>query len=263
MDTTRTPEDGRPRVFQARRDGDSQDRESAAGEGGGTTKEAAPAHAAATAYSLGPGRGGAQGHWPDGVAGDDDCGYLARYRYDRGYGDMWDGGYGHGTAVPPAGPEGVPVPGPAGTLGGPAAGPPRVPPVVGSTPALRGLPGGPGIEPVRGESVQAGAAARRQQSTGSVWQRAQSRWSDSGIAWQRPVAHRERAEAEWERLRSVRKPAGRGRARKGGAELRGHSRGPRAAPGRWRGIAGRTVVVSVAVVVAVGVIAAAAYLISG
>ena len=250
------------RVFPPRQDGDSQDGESAAEEGDGTAREAAPAHAVATAYSLGAGRGGAQGHRPDGVAGDDDGSYLAGYSYGPGYGDVCDSGYGHGTAVPPAGQEAAPVPGPAGTFGGSAAGPPRVPQVVGPTPALRGLPGGPGIELIGDETGQAGPAARRQQSTGSVWQRAQSRWSDSGIVWQRPVAHRERAETEWERLRSATKPAGRRRGRKGLAEPRPHSRGPRAAHGRPRGSVGRTIVVGVAVLVALAVIAAA-YLISG
>ncbi len=118
------------------------------------------------------------------------------------------------------------------------------------------------MELVGDERDQAGPAARGQQSMGSVWQRAQSLWSDSGIVWQRPVADWEPAEAEWERLRSAGKPPGRGRGRKGRAKVRPDRRGPRAAHARRRGIGGAAIVVGVAVVVAVAVLAAAGYLIS-
>jgi hypothetical protein len=78
-------------------------------------------------------------------------------------------------------------------------------PVVAATPALKGFPGGPGIDTLDDTS---GRDVRGLNSP-SVWQHAQRAWRDSGVEWQRPVAGYEPAEAEWERVQAA--PAGKRR----------------------------------------------------
>ncbi|MGH3158285.1 MAG: hypothetical protein ACRDNF_17170, partial [Streptosporangiaceae bacterium] len=96
---------------------------------------------------------------------------------------------------------------------GPAAGgPPQGPsgagfqqvlPVVAATPALKGFPGGPGLDTMTDDQdVTAGRDARDLHSP-SVWQNAQWAWRDSGVEWQRPVEGYEPAEAEWERVQAA------------------------------------------------------------
>jgi hypothetical protein len=96
-------------------------------------------------------------------------------------------------------------------------GPPQSPPVVAPTPALRGRPGGPGLEPPASgsqtgpadtgatkRSVQVHSPARRRENlapAGSAWQRALSAWQESGIEWQRAATPPGAAEAEWDRIK--------------------------------------------------------------
>ncbi len=187
--------------------------------------------------------------------------------YGPGYGDPGDSGHGDGFAAAsvPAGHEARAVSGrqavPA-PLAGSTAGAPQPPPVVGPTPALRGLPGGPGIEPAADETGPAGPAALGTQAAGSIWQQAQSFWSHSGIVWQRPLSDWEPAEAEWERIQSAWKPPGRRRGRSRRAPVPPAKSGPHGRA-RRRGIGGRTLVIGVAAILMVAVLAGAGYLISG
>jgi hypothetical protein len=320
VDATGTPGDGPP-------DGQSDD---GAGQGpgaianvrasplslgtGAAAKEGAQAGAAADAHHRASGRGGAQGLGPGGVAGDA-VSYATGYGYGPGYGDPGDSGYGYGYGpghgdpgdsgygylAPPArheaavladraGEQAVPAP-----FGDSATGQSRPLPVVGPTPALRGLPGGPGIEPIADETRPAAPAARSPQATGSVWQQAQSRWSDSGIVWQRAVADWEPAEAEWERIQAAWKPPGKQRgssgmplrpARSGPARSGPATSGParrsrarrqaarRGSAGRGAGvgqsgrtgsrrIGGRFLVIAVTVILVLALLAYAGYLVSG
>jgi hypothetical protein len=177
-----------------------------------------------------PEDGGAQ-RWEPGEPASDEYSYGAGYGYGLGYGDPGDSGYGYGygTLAPPAGRDTTTLPGlqaAAPTFGDAMVGSPQLPPVVGPTPALRGLPGGPGIEPVAADAGPHGPADH-EQPAGSMWQRAQSVWSGSGIVWQRPVADWEPAEAEWERVQSAWTPPGRrrGRGRRGGPAADGRRPG--------------------------------------
>ncbi len=156
----------------------------------------------------GPDHGGVQG-WVSSGAPGDDVDYAAGYGYGPGYGNPGDSGYGegYGAAAAPRDDRAVtPMP------GGLAVSAPQ-PPVVGPTPALRGLPGGPGIRQEAEGSGAANPTEPRKPAGRSPWQRSQSAWSDSGIAWQRPVVNWEPAEAEWERIQAGRTPQGRLRDR--------------------------------------------------
>jgi hypothetical protein len=165
-------------------------------------------------YGYGPGYGD-----PDGGGG---------YSYGGpGYGDSGPGaGYGTpasqsyagagagepGYAEPAGGPGGYGPPGggPA-SAGGPPPGSggnggafahlpvPQALPVVAATPALKGFPGGPGIDTLD----DTGGPDVRGLNSPSVWQNAQRAWRDSGVEWQRPVADYEAAEAEWERVQAT------------------------------------------------------------
>jgi len=116
-----------------------------------------------------------------------------------------------GAPLAPAGPGGPPGP------GGSAVAFQPVPPVVSATPALKGFPGGPGIDPFGGQDGP-GERELRDLNSPSVWQSAQRAWRDSGVEWQRPGSDYEPAEAEWERVqaaapakrRSLGKPAAAG-----------------------------------------------------
>ncbi len=239
-----------------------------------------------------PEDGGAQS-WGPGESASDEYGYSTGYGYGPGYGDPGDSGYGYGYGSPqPPGPDATAAAGQrvAAPLGVAAGARTQLPPVVGPTPALRGLPGGPGIEPVAGDSAPPEPVGGQQKTAGSMWQRSQSIWSDSGIVWQRPVADWEPAEAEWERTQSASAPPGteRGKGRRGrGPEPASHgqaghgpaSHGPGVGvqapggrggaqapvPGRRarRGISGRSIAIGVAVILVVAVLAAAGYLIGG
>jgi hypothetical protein len=169
-----------------------------------------------------PEDGGVQS-WGPGEPASDEYGYDTGYDYGPGYSDP-GGGYGHGygSPAPSAERDATPLSGQQATapFGATAAGPPPLPPVVGPTPALRGLPGGPGIEPVADESAPprpAGDPLRQTRQTGqaggSLWQQSQSIWSDCGIVWQRPAANWEPAEAEWERIQSASARSGRRRGK--------------------------------------------------
>ncbi|HUK71116.1 MAG TPA: hypothetical protein VLW50_20520 [Streptosporangiaceae bacterium] len=271
MDATGTPQDDLPSV----RPDDSAGHQSAAVTdvrvfpplpgADAAARAGAQAGAAAGAYSLAPGHGGAPEFGAGGAVADD-YNYGTGSGYGPGNGDPGDSGLGYGNAAPPpagheartaAGPQAGPAP-----VGGSTAGLAEPPPVVGPTPALRGLPGGPGIEPAADETGQARPAASRPQAAGSMWQQAQRLWSHSGIAWQRPVSDREPAEAEWERIQSARKPPGNRRGRGGAAQVGPAHGAPRGRAGR-RGIGDRTLVIGVAMILVIAVLAAAGYVISG
>ncbi|HEY3952090.1 MAG TPA: sialidase family protein [Streptosporangiaceae bacterium] len=108
----------------------------------------------------------------------------------------------HGA--PPAGPHG-----PAGQHGpaahGPEGGPAYQPvlPVVADTPALKGYPGGPGLDEAAEDEASQGGREARVLASPSVWQNAQKAWRDSGVEWQRSVGDYEPAEAEFERIKSA------------------------------------------------------------
>ncbi len=182
-----------------------------------------------------PEDGGTQS-WGPGEPVSDEYGYGTGYGYGPGYGDPGESGYGYGygtPAPPPPGQDAAPSTGQADAppIGGAAAGAP-LPPVVGPTPALRGLPGGPGIEPVTGDPGPSGPVGGHKQAGGSMWQRSQSIWNESGIVWQRPVADWQPPEAEWERIESALTPPGRLRRGKGkGRAERAASRAARGGPG--------------------------------
>ncbi|HEY2442122.1 MAG TPA: hypothetical protein VGI31_03220 [Streptosporangiaceae bacterium] len=140
--------------------------------------------------------------------------YTGSYGYGPGYGDP-DGGGGYGYAYAPgygdageyagAGQAAGPEPEPGGQHGRQPGDPAAVShrplhPVVGATPALKGYPGGPGLD-----LPENGLARRdsRNLRAPSAWQLAQRAWLESGVEWQRPAAGAEPAEAEWDRLRSA------------------------------------------------------------
>jgi hypothetical protein len=184
-----------------------------------------------------PSDGGTGG--PDSPAGGEplgEYGYTGGYGYGPGYGDPDGGGdysYGPGYGAPDAGHSGqdgpayarpgdADAPGPPGHDGpggqtGPAGGavayqPPQ--PVVGATPALKGFPGGPGIDTLTGDKDGPDAHGL---SSPSVWQNAQRAWRDSGVEWQRPGSDYEQAEAEWERVQAAAPARRRNRPRLGGS----------------------------------------------
>ncbi|HEV2451959.1 MAG TPA: hypothetical protein VGS62_08525 [Streptosporangiaceae bacterium] len=72
-----------------------------------------------------------------------------------------------------------------------------LPPVVADTPALRGYPGGPGLE-IPGSGQAAGESHHL--STPSSWQDAQRVWRAAGVDWQRTVPGWETAEPGWDRV---------------------------------------------------------------
>ncbi len=169
-----------------------------------------------------PEDGGARTRGP-GEAVRDEYSYGAGYGYGPGYGDPGDSGYGYGygtSALPLRDAGTYRRQAAASALGGSTVGPPPLPPVVRPTPALRGLPGGPGVELVIGDPGP--AAHHKRQASRSMWQQAQSIWSEAGIVWQRPAADWEPAEAEWERIQSASIPPcgrrGRGRPGRGGSQ---------------------------------------------
>jgi hypothetical protein len=134
-----------------------------------------------------------------GEAPADEFRYGGGSGYGPGYGEPGDGyGYGYGESA------GALVSGPAtgrhlarewfGEPGGERP----LPPVVGPTPALRGLPGGPGIDAATGDAARQTPAGRFLQRGSSTWQTAQNVWSDAGVAWQRPLTGEQPAEAEWD-----------------------------------------------------------------
>ncbi|HEY3732971.1 MAG TPA: hypothetical protein VGL63_03560 [Streptosporangiaceae bacterium] len=144
--------------------------------------------------------------------GDEGYEYTGSYGYGPGYGDP-DGGGGYGYAYAAgygdadehaaAGQAAGIEPGdqPGSQPGDPAAVSYRpLPPVVGATPALKGYPGGPGLD--LPENGLAGRDSRNLRAP-SAWQLAQRAWLESGVEWQRPAAGAQPAEAEWDRLRSA------------------------------------------------------------
>ena len=153
-------------------------------------------------YGYGPGYGD-----PDGGAG---------YSYGQpGYADLDDGsGYGSGAhyagAPGDAGPAGGYPPAAGAGAGRSAAanaaaeaGAPPLPPVVADTPALRGHPGGPGLEGLTEAAGGRGGGEPRGLASPTVWQEAQRAWRAAGVEWQRPVTDGEPAEAEWERVQAA------------------------------------------------------------
>ncbi|MGE5292759.1 MAG: hypothetical protein ACM3ML_37335 [Micromonosporaceae bacterium] len=242
MDTTGTPEDGHP-AGQSDEPGQS-------GEHGVSTPAASSTSHATASASLAA---------PDAEVPGDEYSNGGGFGYGPGYGEPGDSGYGYGygavTAVSgelvageagsgayaqgefapgdlvpgePA-PTGALTSGPTSgshlwgaSLGGHDPGGETLPPVVGPTPALRGLPGGPGIEPVAEDTGTGGRGDRLLQSHTSSWQKAHNVWTEAGVVWQRPVADWEPAEAEWDRIRAAWTPPGRRRAfRAGGASSPG------------------------------------------
>lgn len=171
-----------------------------------------------------------------------DYGYSGGYGYGPGYGDLDGGGAysygqtGHADPGQAAGTSGTGANG-AGANGAAsneadandggadaAARPagtelPPMPPVVADTPALKGYPGGAGLE--RAADGPAGPAGReaRGLNSPSVWQNAQRTWRDSGVEWQRPVADGEPAETEWEQVQAA--PPGKRRGLPGKAAWSG------------------------------------------
>jgi len=77
-------------------------------------------------------------------------------------------------------------------------------PVVGPTPALRGQPGGPGIDVPGATGADDEERDPYELSGLSAWQQAQAAWLESGIEWQRPLTGRGPAEAEWNRIHAAR-----------------------------------------------------------
>jgi hypothetical protein len=75
--------------------------------------------------------------------------------------------------------------------------------VVAATPALKGYPGGPGLDEAAEEQGSPVGRDARVLSSPSVWQSAQKAWRDSGVEWQRSAAEYEPAEAEFERMQAA------------------------------------------------------------
>ncbi len=249
-----------------------------------------PAVGDGSAYGYGdPGDESAYGYGPPGSERAYEYGPTAGgYGYGPGYGGPGDGGgYGYGD---PAGTGGAAeyAAGPATSLPGgasaqgydttggyqygtPAGEPPAL--IVGPTPALRGQPGGAGIE-VRGGATGGALAERKphELSSRSAWQQSQVAWRDSGIEWQRPVTDWEGAEEEWNRIqagtgtgrqrwsRAPRPPKAPGAAKAASAPrtARTRSRG-----GSRAGGGGRVAWVAAGVVTAVAVGVAAVVMLGG
>ena len=153
-------------------------------------------------YGYGPGYGD-----PDGGGG---------YSYGQpGYADPADGsGYGYapqygdpgtdpepGAGYPP--PDMPPGAGQGAGTNGPGPDGQPLPPVVADTPALKGYPGGPGLDVPAGSTAAPGGREALGLASPSVWQHAQRAWRDAGVEWQRPGADWEPAEAEWERVQAA------------------------------------------------------------
>lgn len=144
----------------------------------------------------------------DGYGGEppDEYGHSGGDGYGPGSGDP-DGGPGHnyGPAYVGSGPGYPGDGGPAHTATGAAE--PALP-AVAATPALKGYPGGPGLQPLGGGEDGPPGTEARILSSPSVWHSAQQTWRQSGVDWQRPAGDYEPAEAEWERVATA--PSGRG-----------------------------------------------------
>jgi hypothetical protein len=243
VDTTGTPEDGTRQLYA--------DVPGPAGEPG---EERVPAPGGGDAYDAGWAADRPFGALAGGDPADDD---MAGAGYASDAADAADAGQAGGFSAT--------VP---GSL--------RWPSVVGPTPALRGFPGGPGIEQAAEEPVGTPAAQRRGNG-GSLWQQAQAVWRDSGVAWQHPAADPQAGPAEWERVETVWQPPvpaahePRGGARTvGGKPAGGKSADgkpasdvrPRGTGTRRRGV-GRAALAAAAVVTAAAALAAVGFVIAG
>jgi hypothetical protein len=171
-------------------------------------------------YSYGPGYA-APGYGDDTGPSYAGSGQPATPPAQGGYGAPGEGsgqaGRPAGQAVPavehgaPPGPHGPGGPHGPDEANGPAASGPAafqpVLPVVAATPALKGYPGGPGLdeaaEEEEEEEASPGGREARVLASPSVWQNAQKAWRDSGVEWQRSVGDYEPAEAGFERIQSA------------------------------------------------------------